>query len=283
MMYKEHHVEICLSDKQAYSGANESTEVQVPLLLWVNLMKIPGPSPLSYQFERFFDIHVLYPGNKQFSKQPKENPDFICFEYDYPDCQSLNLLKETRTQYPHIPIIMFTLQHSEDLAIWALRNRVWDYYYKPISKSCINEISREIVSSLSNARFKERREQQRSINSTYPNEVRFRRAEDRHAIIDTALNYLNSNYSHKFGEQEVADLCHLSRFQFGRLFKKVVGKTFQNYLLEYRIDKAKELLNNPNAKIVDIAYSVGFTDPAYFTRVFKRLVGTSPSTYRPTH
>lgn len=283
MTYEKPNIENILSVMPTYSNAGELTAVHVPLLLWVNLMKTQGPSVLSCQLEKFFEIRVPQGGKTSKTKEISVKPDFICFEYDYPDCDSLNLLKETHVQHPKIPVIMFTLQHSEELAVWALRNRVWDYYYKPLSENCINELVREILNCFSNASPKNQSDDRQFINSSYPNEVRFKNTDDKQIIIDTALNYLSINYSQKICAQEVAELCNLSRFQFARLFKKVVGSTFQNYLLEYRINKAKKLLQIPNAKILDVAFSVGFTDPVYFTRVFKRIVGTSPSKFRAPH
>lgn len=249
-----------------------------PLLLWFNLTRDSGPTDLSRRFEEVFTVNA--PQTNDTIKNNDEKPDFMCFEYDYPDCDSLNLLKQTRKLYPSTPTIMFTLQHSEDLAIWALRNRVWDYYYKPISKSCIGELSREIINYHNSLKTGKQSHHLHFINSSYPDEVRIKTVSNNNTMVDLALNYLHMHYNKKVMEKTIADLCHMSRFQFARCFKRAVGTTFQSYLLTYRIDRAKILLQNPGARIHDVAYSVGFTDPAYFTRVFKRIEGTSPSNYR---
>ena len=251
---------------------------QSPTLLWVNLTSVPGPTPLSCQFEKYFTINPLC--SKLVAHTSHDKADFICFEYDYPDCDSLKILKQTRELYPSTPTIMFTVQHSEELAIWALRNRVWDYYYKPISKQCLSELAREISCCHSHVRNKSQPDNRYIIHSRYPDEVRFKDFDDDQLIIDIALNYLHLHYNEKIFEKTLSDLCDMSRFQFTRRFKKVVGATFQAYLLAYRIEKAKIMLQNPSARIHDIAYIVGFSDPAYFTRVFKRLVGVCPSVYR---
>ena len=95
-----------------------------PALLWINLTREIDPS-FSNQFLRFCDIRHLHPAVTHHYTPPTPDtlPDVLVFEYDYPDMDSLNVLRQTHQQYPHIPIIMFTLHHSEELAIWALRNQ----------------------------------------------------------------------------------------------------------------------------------------------------------------
>jgi two-component system, response regulator YesN len=64
-----------------------------------------------------------------------------------------------------------------------------------------------------------------------------------------------------------------------QLFKQQIGKNFNDYLTEIRIEKAKELLFNPENNINTVGDLVGFSNPSYFTLVFKNLVGLTPSEY----
>ncbi|MDD3659301.1 MAG: helix-turn-helix transcriptional regulator, partial [Lachnospiraceae bacterium] len=64
------------------------------------------------------------------------------------------------------------------------------------------------------------------------------------------------------------------------LFKSETGQTLNQYLTDYRIEKAKKLLQDPRYKITDISEKVGYTDGNYFGKTFKRTVGLSPSEYR---
>lgn len=77
-------------------------------------------------------------------------PILLCFEYDYPDIPGLSVLRQASCLFPSIPIIMLTEQHSEALAIWALRIRVWDYLVKPfpssdLKTSAANILNQEVV------------------------------------------------------------------------------------------------------------------------------------------
>jgi AraC-like DNA-binding protein len=71
----------------------------------------------------------------------------------------------------------------------------------------------------------------------------------------------------------------MSPSHFSRAFKKQYDLTFQEFLLRYRVFQACTFLNVSAASIADVAYSVGFSDPSYFTRVFKRYIGVAPSEF----
>lgn len=79
---------------------------------------------------------------------------------------------------------------------------------------------------------------------------------------------------------KISDAVHLTESHICHIFKQATGKTLNQFITEYRIDKAKELLRNKQAKLVEIADAVGYTDANYFTRTFKKLVGITPSEYR---
>jgi two-component system response regulator YesN len=76
---------------------------------------------------------------------------------------------------------------------------------------------------------------------------------------------------------DAAAACGMAAFKFGREFKEEFGMDFREYVLRHRVREACRLLENPNASVTEICYAVGFSEPAYFSRMFKRLVGRSPS------
>lgn len=78
----------------------------------------------------------------------------------------------------------------------------------------------------------------------------------------------------------VAEACHLSRGYFIRAFREATGVTPYQWLLNQRIDRARELIRTSNAPLAEIAVACGFADQSHFTRVFTSLVGTTPGTWR---
>lgn len=78
----------------------------------------------------------------------------------------------------------------------------------------------------------------------------------------------------------MALVCEMSPSRFCREFKAAFGTTFGEYLADFRIGKAKQLLADPAMSVADVAAAVGFMDPSYFTRVFRKQEGICPSQYR---
>jgi len=78
----------------------------------------------------------------------------------------------------------------------------------------------------------------------------------------------------------VAKAVNTSTFYFCKLFKRATGLTFTDYLARIRIEKAKTLLLDRNRRVSEVAYDVGFQSLTHFNRVFKKIVGQSPTSYR---
>ena len=77
----------------------------------------------------------------------------------------------------------------------------------------------------------------------------------------------------------MAKEVHLSKMQLYRKLKSLTGQSPTLFVRSYRLQKAKELLQTSELNISEIAYSVGFTDPAYFSRAFKEKFGVPPSSF----
>lgn len=100
-------------------------------------------------------------------------------------------------------------------------------------------------------------------------------------VIEQVKNIIKSKFSDpSLSLNNVATELHISMNYLSSLFKKETGQSFTQYLTNFRIDKAKELLKTTDLKTYEIAYEVGYDDPQYFSTVFKKIVGVSPSEYR---
>lgn len=99
-------------------------------------------------------------------------------------------------------------------------------------------------------------------------------------IMHKTLAYLRIHYAEKISLEDMARSVYLSPSYFAKIFKEEQGCTFREYLTAYRIEKSKALLINKSIRIADISAMVGFEDQSYFTKVFKRIVGTSPNKFR---
>lgn len=98
--------------------------------------------------------------------------------------------------------------------------------------------------------------------------------------IEQAIRFFNENYAADIQMNEYAKEHHLSISWFTRCFKQYTGLPPTQYLLSLRIQNAQSLLENSTYNISEIASMVGFHDPLYFSRLFKKQVGVSPEHYR---
>ncbi|MGM0882828.1 MAG: AraC family transcriptional regulator [Bacillota bacterium] len=95
-----------------------------------------------------------------------------------------------------------------------------------------------------------------------------------------AIDYIKANYYNKVSISELAKLIGIDRIYLSSLFKETVQLSPQMYLLQYRMDRAVDLMNNPMLTVSDISHSVGYNDPLLFSKMFKKIKGVSPSHYR---
>jgi YesN/AraC family two-component response regulator len=205
--------------------------------------------------------------------------DLICFNFDFPGMAVLRLIPETKKRWPSAPIVMITMQNSAELALWALRSRVFDLLVKPVARQEIDRCMRRVRGVLQARRSQTERIPQGSIGQL-PTEARYRPHTAPPTRLQLALAHVAKHYLRHIPESEVALACEMSPSRFCREFKAAFGVTFLEYLSSYRIDKAKRLLANPTISVTDVAAAVGFTDPSYFTRVFRKQEGVSPTEYR---
>lgn len=127
-------------------------------------------------------------------------------------------------------------------------------------------------------------EQQFSPEVRQPFEKRVFYADGRHQHGDETIALLQTWLSHNYQEpvvvKQLADMAQLSVRQLDRRFRAACGESPMAYLQRLRCEAARELLQNTNLSVADVAGTVGYSDSSYFTRVFKRQAGQSPQQYR---
>jgi AraC-like DNA-binding protein/ligand-binding sensor protein len=99
-------------------------------------------------------------------------------------------------------------------------------------------------------------------------------------VITRARQFIAEHQTEELSLDQVAKSVNTSKFYFCKMFKKATGINFTDYLSRVRTERAKNLLLNPNLRVSEIAYEVGFQSLTHFNRVFKRILGRSPTDYR---
>ena len=104
-------------------------------------------------------------------------------------------------------------------------------------------------------------------------------SDDEVEIFTKTLNFIEKNYSDHITVDDAAKYCGFNKKYFGRIFNKITDSYFNDFLNDYRIKKAAELLGNKRGPISDIAYSCGFTSIPTFYRCFSKTYGCSPKQF----
>ena len=248
-----------------------------PTLAWIDMTIVTRHSELDPLFFEYFDIRFGSVPNSLDSNLELQPGEALAIEFDYPDRPGLSFLRRTKHCYPHVPILMFTTQHSEQLAVWAYRNRVMDYVVTPVKQADLIRCQR-LLQAVQSA---DERQSERTIidyHSKIPVEVPVGQRVSS-VRLAAALHYVQSNFRRMIRVAEVAELCDMSPFHFSHEFTAEYSLTFQEYVLRCRILEACKELRHPNISVANVAHSVGFNDPSYFSRVFRRYFDLSPSEY----
>ena len=122
------------------------------------------------------------------------------------------------------------------------------------------------------------------ISLSFHDKLSIARNRSTKSIVYKAEEYVRSNYANEgLSLDDICEALGVSNSYFSTIFKKETGNSFVGYLTDYRMERASRLLIETNEKSYIIARSVGYTDPNYFSYVFKRKFGVSPSKYRTEH
>lgn len=132
---------------------------------------------------------------------------------------------------------------------------------------CVQMEARGIILCLFSRFFK---------NATYKGITRDER-------IEKVLHYIRNHPALTPSTEELAQLTCLSKSHFIRLFRQEMACTPLQYINEKKMEKAQSKLITDNTEIKEIAFQLGFEDPSYFNRLFKKITGTTPKAYRDFH
>jgi YesN/AraC family two-component response regulator len=255
------------------------TRVTPLKLLWVNADVAGLREAWTSEFARHCDVHEIE-SSELSSADADGDWDLVCFNFDYPEMTTLRLIPNTKKRWPSVPILMLTMQNSADIALWALRSRVFDLLIKPIAAEEVDRCMERVQGALQARRSQTERSPHAMTTVQMPAETRYRPQLAVTPRLQNAIAHVAKHFAQHISESELALLCEMSPSRFCREFKAAFGVTFVEYVSNHRISEAKRLLVNPGISVTDVAMAVGFGDPSYFTRVFRRQEGVSPSEYR---
>ncbi len=189
-------------------------------------------------------------------------PDIVLTDIRLPGQSGLEMLEKAAPQ----TAIIFTGHSDFEFAQKAIRLGVYDYLLKPIDEDELLASIRKICTDL-----QKKESQSKQISDSQKSGDPYIRA---------AMDFIDSQFHEDLSLAVTADEVGISESHLSHLFKKHSSYTFLEYLQECRIRHAMQLLKNPKLQISEVYRLCGFSNGSYFSRVFKRITGTTPGDYR---
>lgn len=183
-----------------------------------------------------------------------------------PVMDGLLLAKHIHERYPHILTVVLSGYADFEYAQEALRQGVFDYLLKPVSRDKLESLLGK-ASLLLEKHFQLEEE-------TSPS------GKDSREIVDYVILYIRNHYMDEVDFSELSSRMGFSSAYLTKLFNKYVGHTPLKYLTDIRIQEAKHLLLNTSLPIREIGEKVGYPDQFHFSKTFRKLTGVNPTAYR---
>ncbi len=209
-------------------------------------------------------------------------------DIEMPGIDGLTAAEEIRKKHKDCCIIFLTAFDEFSYAKRAIYVKALDYLLKPCPDRELRAALDEAVRILQeeDAATEQQKEKQRDEEKEEGRQEVLQSESSRMEITkaniakEMILDYIHHHYWEDISLQDVAGALHYSDAYFCRLFRQCFDNNFTAYMADYRVEKAKELLSNPVISVNEAGEKSGYRDANYFTKVFKRVTGFTPSEYR---
>lgn len=226
-----------------------------------------------------YDILEAENGVKALDLARTQLPDLIISDIMMPDMDGLQLAKLVKEDIAlsHIPFIMLTARADIETKLNALESGVDDYITKPFSSNYLEARIENLLRLRSQLQSYFRSSLTSGIISMSKPEM----SDFDDMFIKKTMQYLEKNYSNsEMIIEDIATSMGMSRSAFFKKLKNMTGIAPVDFVREFRLQRAAQLLDAGETNISQIAYSVGMNDPRYFSRCFKLKFGANPSEYK---
>ena len=207
----------------------------------------------------------------------EHRPDIVLTDIRMPYLNGLEMLRELIGEFPKMQIIILSGYRDFSYAQAAIQLGVLRFICKPSKMGEIYEALNAAVLRLSGIPF-----EGKPAGNPGACETAYGAGGEPEGgfIVSRAIKYINEHYSEKLTLQQLADYLFISTWHLCRVLKKETNMNFVEILNNIRVEHAKQLLKAKNLKVYEICEKVGYSDIAYFSRVFRSVTGISPKQYR---
>ena len=252
-----------------------TTDVQAKIILVVE-DNFDLRNYISEQLKEQYTVFEAEDGLKGLEISEKIIPDLIISDIMMPKMDGYEMCKKLKKDFKtsHIPIIMLTAKAAKDAKLEGLEAGADDYLIKPFDANELLVRVRNLIKIREQMREKFRIEM-----ILKPREVIVPSSEK--TFVEKIVDIVEKNINNeKFGVDELSSELGLSRSQLHRKLKAITDQSTTEFIRNYRLKRAADLIKQDAGNMAEIAYQVGFSSQAYFTKSFTELFGCSPGEYK---
>ena len=217
--------------------------------------------------QNFSVVGIYQNGEDAFNAVKEELPDVVFTDISMPVMTGLELASKIHEYYSHIKCVILTGYADFEYAKEALHYDVEDYLLKPLNKEELSKVLKRLELSLPAITGDVKNS---NSDSGYSPEE----------IVTLVKEYVQKNYAKELDLNSIADNLGFSSSYLTKVFNKVEETTPSKYIRNYRMGIAKQLLQNKDMTIAQVAECVGYNDPFHFSKSFKQTYGISPTEVR---
>ena len=213
-----------------------------------------------------FDIVPEYAESaaEAMEKIRQEIPDIVLTDIMMPGMDGFELIEWIKTNSYNCEIIILTAYGTFEYARKALDFGVTGYLLKPIKEAELKELLNKAIYNIS----------QNIKQADHVNAVNYSMP------VRLACEYIEKNFQENINLNKISNYVSLSKNYFCNIFKKETGITIWDYLIRIRMEEAKKMLLETGQKTYEVSERVGYEDPSYFGRLFKKYTGFTPIEFR---
>lgn len=206
------------------------------------------------------------------------------FHFDWNDYSKLIIAKDKSQLHQHIADDFRQVQALQGIMPHDIQNMAFELVV--LFKMELKAIRHTEVPDIFNVAFQQVRNSDtiddliEIIQEVADMTVDFLISDIKSPVVQQVLHYIENGYAEELSLKLLAAQYHIHPVYLGQLFNKETGETFTDYINRFRIEKAKEMLKTTHLRVHEIAKNVGYWEPGYFYKQFKKYVGISPTEYK---
>jgi len=221
------------------------------------------------------EIRMAENGRKAVEVAALWGADLILLDIEMPGLNGIDAARQLLEQRPQTKILFITAYSLFSYAHEAVRLGACDYILKPVDPDDVEKAVRRAA-----AQAETQRQLEELARTGAGKEAETDGGDKVSLMMSKVKGYLQHNYMYDLSLDTVSDILNISPSYFSVMFKKNFGVGFLDYLTELRIQAAKTLLADPLRSSAEVANLVGYESASYFTRMFKKKTGQTPTEYR---